>query len=240
MTRRASYAFAAVLFSTLLAACGGGGTEVTKYTFDLQEAWANQTNDTATYNFTMSGWLDFGDCVVSVSSEPGSGVFTLGAVLPGTFETIDGFQKQSVADVPMIMSGCGVDGIAPFNLRYTDYFDRDYLYLGRIDQSDFFAGCPYMVASNQVALPTDAKVGDSGQMFTMEAWDSAAKTQSCGLVTVSYSVAADTANTVLFKITYSDDWSSETLTFRVDTASQTTLVSIQDDLDGGGLTINFY
>ncbi len=243
MLRRTASAIAAILVSTMLAACGGGGPEVSKYAFDLQQAWVNQTTEITTYNFSMSGKIDLGDCVISVTSATGSGVFTLGGLLPSTFESINGFQKLSVADIPMILSGCGSSGeVFPFNYRYTDYIDSNYGYLGRIIQSDpdWLPECTYNVASNQAPLPTAAKVGDSGQMFTMEAWDSAAKTFSCGVVTVSYQVAADTKDTVLFKIIYSDAWSSETMTFRINVASESTLLSIKDSGDGMALTMTFF
>ena len=143
----------------------------------------------------------------------------------------------------MILSGCGEVGIvAPFNYRYTDYFDSNYGYLGRIIQSDpeWLPDCPYNVASNQVPLPTTAKVGDSGQLFTLEMWDSAAKSWKCGEMTVTYAVAADTEDSVLFKIIYSEGGATETMTFRVNTAGESTLVSIRDSGDGFSLTMTFF
>ncbi|MBW6494303.1 MAG: hypothetical protein K0B16_07060 [Burkholderiaceae bacterium] len=243
MTRRASYPFAAVLVSTLLAACGGSGPQVSPYSFDLHEAWVDQATGTAAYSFTMSGKIDLGDCIITVSSEPGSGIFNVGALWPSTFETINGFQKLSVADISMILSGCGETGIvAPFNYRYTDYFDSNYWYLGRINQSDpdFLPDCPYNVASNQAPLPTAAKVGDTGQLFTLQTWDSPDKNYSCDQMTVSYAVAADTKDSVLFKIIYSEAGATETMTFRVTTSGETTLVSIRDSADGLALTMTFF
>ncbi len=223
MTRRASYAFAAVLFSTLLAACGGGGPEVSKYTFDLQEAWANQFEQTGSVNFTLSGNV-LGIFVT------GSGVLTRGPVAESSFEGIAGFFEKTTT----IVGEVTVNGLTePMNDWFTEYFTAFYEPLGRVDDSS------YQVVTSWASPPFDARVGDAGPMFTMESWDSASKVSYYGSVDISYAVAADSATSVLFKLinNTTDDLGNYTatsiITFRVTTTGALAIVSeTYQDADG--------
>ncbi len=237
MTRRSSYPFAAALVSTLLAACGGGGPEVSPYAFDLQEAWANQLIDTSVYQVSISGQIsdpDFG--VLKVT---GSGTLTRGPNLPSVFETVAGLQKTSTLDAVLSATYNGQTITEPFTDNFTEYFSTAYVPGGRIDTSD----CPYQVVTSWTPPPIDAMVGDAGQMFILQGYDSAGKTINCGSAVVSYSVAADTKNSVLFKLinvnpAYPDVQSI--MTFRVTTTGVTTILSETLDIPGFYLKISYY
>ena len=236
MIRRAIYAFAAILISSLLVACGGGGPEVSPYKFDLQEAWANQLIDTGTYQVSISGQLsdpDFG--VLKVT---GSGTLTRGPNLQSVFETVAGLQKTSKLDAVLSATYAGQTITEPFTDSFTDYFSTEYVPGGRIDSSD----CPYQVVTSWTPPPVDAMVGDQGQMFILQGYDSAGKTNPCGTAVVSYSVAADTKNSVLFKlISVNPDYPDikSVMTFRVTTAGVTTILSETVDIPGFYLTLTY-
>ena len=228
MIRRAIYAFAAILVSSLLASCGGGGPEVSKYTFDLQEAWANQFEQTGSVNFTLSGNI-LGIFVT------GSGVLTRGPVAERSFESIAGFEKTTT-----IAGIITVNGITePLDDWFTEYFTASYMPLGRVDDSS------YQAVTSWAPPPFDAKVGDAGPMFTMESWDSASKLSYYGSVDISYAVAADSATSVLFKLINSttDDLGYYTatsiITFRVTTTGALTIVSETYQDADGTMTVSY-
>jgi len=65
------------------------------------------------------------------------------------------------------------------------------------------------VVSNLTSLPTLGKVGDSGQFYTSNVYNFVAYSltlvvneELCGLVVVNYSIEADTATSVILKLTY--------------------------------------
>ena len=126
----------------------------------------------------------------------------------------------------------------PLNDWFTEYFTADYRPLGRVDDSS------YQVVTSWTPLPIDAKVGDSGQMFTMEAWDSAARQSYYGSAVVSYAVAADSATSVLFKLInnttdFANATAVSTITFRVTTSGALTIVSETYEDAAGTLTITY-
>lgn len=227
MIRRAIYAFAAILISSLLVACGGGDKVVSKETFDLQEAWAGQFEQAGSVNFTISGKI-FG---ISVT---GSGVLTRNPKAASSFEGVEGFEKTTTIVGELIAAG----QTEPLNDWFTEYFTASYAPLGRVDDSS------WQVVTSWTPPPIAAKVGDTGQMFTMEAWDSAAKQSYYGSVVVSYAVAADSATSVLFKLInnttdFANNTAVSTITFRVTTTGALTIVSESYQDADGTLTVTY-
>ncbi len=217
MILRLTSAFAAIMVSTLLAACGGGGASDPDTPIDLKQAWANYFDITGSQNFAVSGTI-YGVSVI------GSGVETRSPNFASSFEGAAAFEKIYDMTGTFTFTYQGQTFTEPLDDTYTDYFDASYALLGRVNSQS------YMVVTGWFQLPVDALPGDSGVLFTADVWDSAARNVSYGSVTYTYQVFADSTTSVLVKL--SSD-ANDTTTYRVTTTGVVTYVSEKyEDADG--------
>jgi hypothetical protein len=87
-------------------------------------------------------------------------------------------------------------------------------------------GADYEVVAGEVTIPTTARVGDTGNLYTINRWSSSSKTLLRGITQVSYVLEPDTASTAIFKIISVDKDNSNTIT-------STSTVSFQITPSGG-------
>lgn len=200
---------------SFLAACGGGGGDgatspvASTETFQVRTALTNYLTNTATYTGTVSG---------TYSSLPVTGTFlvTQGNLGSGTFEGRPALSKAITATGNLIVNGQTI----PSAVTTTTYFDSNYVPLGTSGGTD------YEVVTGAVTIPTTARIGDTGNLYTVTRWSSSSKTLQRGTTQVSYVLEPDTANTALFKLIRVDKNNSNTTT-------STATVSFQITPTGG-------
>lgn len=187
MLQKIKYA-AAVAAITLLAACGGGGggssgPVTSTETFQVRTALTNYLINTATYTGTISG---------TYSSNPVTGtmVVTQGSLGAGTFEGQSALSKATTATGNIVVNGTNV----PSAVTTTMFFDSNYVPLGESGGTD------YEVVTGAVTIPTTARVGDTGNLYSVNRYSSSSKALLRGTKQVSYVLEPDTATTAIFKL----------------------------------------
>lgn len=213
-----------------LIACGGGGggssspsgPVTSTNTFNLRAAQANLAINGFTKTFTISGSCSG---TYSTTSAP--------ATTSTTFEGQTAF--SSIGTNNVTFSNCTP---ASDISSGTTYYDSNHAYLGQV-----ITGDSYEVWASTPALPTAAKVGDTGVMGTVNKYTNNSKATSLGTDNVTYVIEADTAATAVFNvITKSYDTSNiHTLTqenrWRINSDGSISLISI-DYLETNGSTIH--
>lgn len=203
----------AVSVTVTLVACGGGGgggattapaPVASTATFQLLTAQANDTQQTSTLPFTISG--TFNGFTVT-----GNGSVTRGNVTSGTFES------QTVLQRVMTSSGnVTANGVTtPISTVSTSYFDSNYIPLGS-------SGTEYVVVQGTATIPATALVNDSGNAYTATRYTSSAKSTTLGTETVTFALLPDTANTALLRVisVYRDN--SSAISYTVTTLTRIT------------------
>lgn len=220
--RRLISALAAVMTSTLICACGGDANP--DVPIDLQQAWANYFEITGPQDFTITG-------TVNGFSVTGSGVETRNAKTASSFEGIAGFEKIYDTTGTFSYTDQGQTFTESLDTSAAEYFDAAYAMLGRVT-SDF-----YMVATSFNSDPIAAWVGDSGEIFTADVWDSAQKNVLYGTVTMTYEVLTDDSKTsVLVRLRMGTDSSL----YRVKTTGEVSYVSATSESPEGVLTMTYH
>lgn len=221
----------------LLAACGGGGgggggtpsPVASTQTFDLRAAYIALYTTPSSNQFIISGTIER-------TTVTGSGTATAGSVSSGTFEGLASFQRSQTISGTLSVNGQTI----PLTVTSTDWTDSNYVPRGS-------TGDEYEVVSGTPAIPTTARVNDTGMLFTAITYPDSRKLYRTGTVDVSYVVEADTATTALVKLirTYRDTGSTmtdiSTATFRIDATNRffrlnETLVSPADQTN---LTVTY-
>lgn len=208
MLKKLKYAVAVAALS-LLAACGGGGggssePVTSTETFQVRTAWTNYITNTATYTGTISG---------TYASYPvtGSMVVTQGGLGAGTFEGQSALSKSTTATGNIVINGTNV----PSAVTATMFFDSNYVPLGNT------GGADYEVVTGTVTIPTTARVGDTGNFYSINRYSSSSKTLLRGTTQVSYVLEPDTATTAIFKMikvekdTTNTTTSNSTISFQI-------------------------
>lgn len=198
-----------------ISACGGGGgggstgPVTSTETFQVRTALTNYLTSTATYNGTVSG---------TYSSYPVSGSFvvTQGNLGAGTFEGQSALSKSTTATGSFVVNGTTV----PSAVTTTMYFDSNYVPLGETGGTD------YEVVTGAVVIPTTARVGDTGNLYSVRRYSSSTKTVTRGTTQVSYVLEPDTASTAIFKMIQVEKDNSNTTT-------STATISFQITPSGG-------
>ena len=213
MLKKLKYA-AAVATLSLLAACGGGGggssgPVTSTETFQVRTALTNYLTNTATYTGTISG---------TYSSNPVTGtmVVTQGSLGAGTFEGQSALSKATTATGNIIVNGTNV----PSAVTTTMFFNSNYVPLGESGGTD------YEVVTGAVTIPTTARVGDTGNLYSVNRYSSSSKTLLRGTTQVSYVLEPDTATTAIFKMIQVEKNTSNTTT-------STSTISFQITPSGG-------
>lgn len=218
----------ALVSVALLAACGGGGSGSTaaavvvdpNLTVPVQAAIASLVTQGVSKSFTLSGWIDHSTLANPVPHTPitGSGTLTIGPASTvvansGPLSGTSAFQSVQV------LSGTATSGgqSSPISGTATAYYSTsNYTVLATWDGTNFSYYSPY-------TYPTSVKAGDTGTFGN-------ATTGGFFPVTTStvYSVASDTATTLLVTIasTMQDSGVTTTRTvYRISTSGVIQLVS---------------
>lgn len=190
--------FTIVLSTALLIACGGGGGDsspvVSAKTFDLKAIYANYLNSSYAYKISISG-------TVSGLSVAGSGNVTLGTLQTTQFEEKTALMKTSVITGTISAEGRSI----PYSGSSQGYYDTNYNPLGASSSN-------YLVVNSYTAMPTAAKVNDSGLWMNLTTYSSSAKSYSTGTRSVSYALSADTETTAILTLIYTDKDTSGSIT----------------------------
>lgn len=177
-----------------LAACGGGGggssadpvrsTE----TFQIRHAYIELLKPSQ-HTFNVSGTSTKNGNVVALS---GNGVVTYSDLVSGTF----GGNVAFVQTTSITGNVAGNGQNLPLADTSNTYYDSSNVTLGTTRASSY-----YERDINSVALPPlTANVGDSGALWTLNAYSNSTKSLSTGKTVFSYVIEADTANTALLKV----------------------------------------
>lgn len=188
-----------VLFSTaFLAACGGGGGDsspiATTKTFDLKATYANYLNSSYAYKISISG-------TVSGVSVAGSGNVTLGKLQSTQFEGNAALMKSSVITGTITADGRSI----PYSGSSQGYYDSNYNPIGSSSDT-------YSVVNSSIAMPTAAKINDTGLWITLTNYSSSAKLYIIGSRSVSYALSSDTESTAILTLIYTDKDTSGNIT----------------------------
>jgi hypothetical protein len=182
---------------SILAACGGGssggGGTASGPTLNLNAAYSSLIANGSSVAWTLSG-----DCTgTSVETFlPAYNAFNYDAT-PVPVLAVDKIQVDTISSTSKALAACNKIYNSNNNEVYADFYDRTTktIVTPRSDR-------PWVIYSGQVALPTSVTVGSAGVLFTGKQFD-----EDTGVVkqndTVSYSVTADTATTLLITMTNS-------------------------------------
>lgn len=183
-----------VIAGMLLDACGGGGggggssSSPTPSTiaFPVAQAHSQMTINGYSVTFAISGKSSG----VAVS---GSGTLTVGAAVAATFEGQAGMSTTESLSATVTGNGQSI----PINVTGIDYFDSNYNDLAYLDNTDG----SLTVVDPVVPVPSTVHVGDSGSLGAATTYSDSTKSTVINTETLTYNVVADTATSILFKVT---------------------------------------
>jgi hypothetical protein len=204
----------------MVAACGGGGSStgagITSSTeiFQVRNAFTSYVTNTSTYNGTLSG---------TVSGSPISGTFQInqGALVTTTFEGIAALRKPFSSTLNFTLNGQS----RQLQSSDSEFYREDYLPLGKTSDDS------YEVVVGNTAIPTTARVGDSGDLYVQTIYSSSAKNTITGRVFLSFVLEPDTATTAILKLIEVEKnpsnvvESTATVSFRITPAGQITRIA---------------
>ena len=144
----------AVGCSLIVASCGGGGgggtATININTFDIKTAYSKSVIDTNTYAFDFTA-------LIGRNYATGSGTIEQTPLVADTWE------NNSVLSKTGTVSGIGLSGSQQVGIKGTTkaYYDLNYSLVGRswVEKNSDAA---YSLTSSKIAIPTSAKIGDSG------------------------------------------------------------------------------
>ena len=181
-----------IVACALLMGCGGGAgggssqpqsKVVSTNVFNLKAAYASFVSTPFQVNFSAS-------LTKNGVTANGSGSVTQGATQTGTFEGAAAQKVVTTARGSITENGNTV----PLDNSSTDYFDSNYNYLGTDGTSE------YSVVDGIASFPTNIKVGNTGELYTVKKYSNSTKSTLTGTEKVSYLIEADTASTALVSI----------------------------------------
>lgn len=220
-----------------LAACGGGGPgggdgddvphapPDSQVTVPATLAMANFVNQAKSSQMTINGTLTVGG-----QSFPFTGAGTLTESSDSaTFEGQSALRKNSEMRGTLSVNG----ETRPLSSSSQLYFDTGYGPMGSTGEE------AYCVVSYANALPASAKAGDSGPWYAENCYTDSTKRVSIGTDSISYSLEADTATSLLLNVLQRMEEPggarlSGISTFRVETSGQIDRVRQASTSEYGG------
>lgn len=178
--------------TTLLTACGGGGSSTTAgpvtstLSFPLQSGYKTLIANGLSKNFTATITGPALPVTCTGSGNKSSSPATTAA----TFEGVAGF--SATATFTMTLTNCTPASTAQTS---TAYFDSNYVQLG-VDS----VGVNYAVFLNPPNIPTSVTVGGTGIIGTQTLYTDSTKATPNGTVAMSYVIEADTSNTAIVNL----------------------------------------
>jgi hypothetical protein len=190
----------ALALLTLLSGCNGGGggtttaattTPATSPTITFANLRANQINNGSNTSFTISG--SYGTIVLS-----GSGTVTVGTPVSAIISGVallktTGVTNQTITQTPT--AGSPVTNVT--SVTGYSYVTSSYMPVY------FDGGTYYDVTDANFIYPASIKANDAGSFGTSTEYSSSTMATITGTDTYSYSVAADSATSLLYS-TYDD------------------------------------
>lgn len=242
VSRAALLAFCAIL---ALAACGGGGGSTQSAATTQPAAVASTRSfaiDVAMANLVRSGFDS--QLTISGNYKPSGQASSYPVTGQATGSWIRGvsafFLGQATVDAPSVIRGSetvngtsvSVDSVIHQYFRSDNYFP-----VGQIDDSNRF----YVVNSFS-GWPAAARVGDSGVLGAVTIYGDYTLDRAVGSQQWTYSIEADTADTVIFVWTVVEDDSNGTHTtqadrYRVTSSGGITFVSTTGNSSSAGDTL---
>jgi hypothetical protein len=232
--QKIAQAFLVSLSVGLVSACGGGSSgsaasAVSTSTFSVDAAFKGNIAAPRNLPWTLTGTVQG----VAVS---GSGTLTESGLSASSF---NGTAAQ-LRTVRFNGTLIALNQSAPYSQTESAYYDSGYRLIG----GSGTAGTSY-ITQTLSTLPTAARVGDSGALATITNYGDAAKLLKTSSSTVTWALAADTANTALLKLTTAvagptgSVTTTTTETLRITPAGDTTKVSLDSNVSGQLLKFTF-
>jgi hypothetical protein len=228
--------------SVLLGACGGGGsgsdspavtTPIVVLSVPLGTAMANLVNLNRSGSLTVVGTAGTAGQTVNVT---GSGTYSE-ATTAGSFEGVAGLRKTLSINGTLVGTSGGQTSSAPLNALSDAYYDSNYKPVGLASTGS------YCVTASYTAPPVNAQVGLQSDWYGQDCYSSSAKTIKQGTVALKYAVEADSATSVLLKVTTTSRASNGTTvpgisTYRVTSAGAVTRLNDTSTATVTGVAIN--
>jgi hypothetical protein len=185
------------LSASLLAACGGGGSDAGAptapvTTFPLLAGYTALTAAGGTNNYAITGSCN------------GSATVADSAAVASTFEGVTGYSTTTTATINL--TNCTP---AASTSSGTTYYDGNYAPLGTLDSGGEYG----KVLSVPPPLPASVKVGDASVYATVTTYTDSTKTTVTGSRVLSYVIEADTSSTAIVNVISKDYDTANTLFF---------------------------
>jgi hypothetical protein len=185
----------AVLATSLLSACGGGSsaptTVISTNSFAVDTAFRNNESASRTHSIKVTA-------TVGVQTATGTGTIVESALSPTLFNGSSAQLRTSTVNATLALG----NQTAPFTVNGTTYLDINLYPVGALATSSTgLSSTTYEVSTLLAALPSAAKVGDSGSFLKVDSFSNAAKTVKISSSTITWALSADTASTALLKFT---------------------------------------
>jgi hypothetical protein len=234
------------IFALVLSACGGsggggGGSSTPAVVIDpnltvpIKTAVANLVNNGINQNFTVTGWVNNSTLANPVPNTPitGSGTLTIGPPISATFNGASVLESTEVIIGSASANGQSIPVAATSNIFYNP---SNYTKVGSVTNGVTTFISPY-------TYPTSVKAGSTGTLGS--------GTSSLSTILTSYTVASDTASSLLVTLVstkntgvgYTATVQDQTV-YRITTSGAISLVSenVQQSLNGSvyqSLTFTF-
>jgi len=183
---------------------GGGGSGNSNLSFPIQAARINEITTPLTtvgsYSGTVEGYAASGSVTVSTS-----------ALSTAVFEGVNRSAKSTTESGTISYNGNSI----PTNSTSIDYYDASANFYG------YTSPYSYGLVISRTPIPVSVRVGDSGNLHILNRYTDSTKLTLSAVVTTTYSVEADTANTALVKISIVEKntlgvvTSQDVLTYRI-------------------------
>jgi hypothetical protein len=194
-----------VLFSVLLASCGGGEPAVVNSTWNLRAAYSTLSPKLITsplvYLFNVTG-------AVGSNQISGTGSLVVAPHTSGVFESGAASKQDSLLEADYAVVG-GSPSMTVLASTVTNWYSLNNAPFGETRQA-CTSGCSgellpvqYIVYGTSSALsnlPTSAASGATGSLFTGSRYSNATKTTSLGTIAATYLVTGDGAGNANFDV----------------------------------------
>ncbi len=173
--------YATICFATLVAACGGGGSNYmapmppSPANFDLQAGMAEMVTDGLSSNVALSGTVTANGVSTAFT---GSGNFMRPPAMSATFNGTAALSQTTTVSGSIMAAG----QTTPYSTSVTDYYaGSDSAFLGEVSASE------YDVAQAPIVFPTMVMGGSSAALGTLSRYTDSTMSVSLGTAQLSYS-----------------------------------------------------
>jgi hypothetical protein len=228
---------AALLTLSFLGGCGGGSSspEVVASTSSFDVSTAFRNGESTPRNSTIKVTVSAG-----TQTATGPGTYVTSALSNVSFNGTSALQRTDTVSATLTTANQTV----PFSVNGTVYLESNLLPLGSVATSSSSASsATFQTSTLLAALPSAAKVGDSGNFARVEVFSNAGKTIKVSTSTITWTLSADSASTALLRFTRittggaSEGTSIETA--RITAAGAVTPIQVDAMLTTGRVVFDF-